>query len=86
MRAPRNRTVSSPASSLSDWQIILDLSRDPVGRNTYKLLAASWWPHPAHGRIDVMYMDDALVYRCACGETLGIPLFAAHDLGLVAAR
>jgi hypothetical protein len=29
-------------------------------------------------------MEHGIVYRCVCGETIGLPLIVAHDLGLLA--
>jgi hypothetical protein len=48
----------------------------------YCLLRDVWWPHPAHGSIEVGSTGDLLVFRCRCGDEVAFPMFVAHDLGL----
>jgi hypothetical protein len=42
-----------------------------------------WWPHPAHGHIEMGRTDDLLVFRCGCGDEIAFPLIVVEDLGLV---
>lgn len=51
--------------------------------NVYRFLCAAWWPHPVHDTLRVIQTDHTLVFECSCGEKLGVPLVAAHDLELL---
>jgi hypothetical protein len=66
--------------------MVLDLSEDRAAVNVYCLLRDTWWPHPAHGHIEVGGAGDLLVFRCGCGEQIAFPMFVAHDLGLIRAE
>lgn len=60
------------------------MSGDRSAVLTYCLLRDVWWPHPAHGLITIEQMPHLLAFHCVCGEHLGIPLFVARDIGLIA--
>lgn len=62
---------------------MLDLSASVVAANTYCLLRDMWWPHPAHGQIEMGCGEDLVVFRCACGDEVAFPLSVAHDFGIV---
>lgn len=69
---------------MKQWYDVLDLSgpEDAGRRNTYSLLAGTWCEHLLHGQIDVQQDEQLLVFQCACGECLGIPLDVAFEMQL----